>query len=69
MLIIMEYISGGNLRSFIKKRRKLGEKTSKILFRQIIQALKYIHSKNIIHRDIKPHNLLFGLEEQNLDKI
>ena len=66
-LIIMEYISGGNLQSFIKKRRKLGEKTSKILFRQIIQALKYIHSKNIVHRDIKLENILLDLN--NIIKI
>ena len=36
MLIIMEYINGGNLFNFVKKRRKLSEKTAKFLFRQII---------------------------------
>ena len=67
MLIIMEYISGGNLQNFVKKRRKLCEKTAKILFRQLIQGIKYIHSKNIVHRDIKLENILLDLN--NIVKI
>ena len=67
MLIIMEYISGGNLQSFVKKRRKLCEKTAKILFRQIIQGIKYIHSRGIVHRDIKLENILLDLN--NIIKI
>ena len=60
-LIIMEYINGGNLFSFVKKRRKLSEKTAKFLFRQIIKGIKYIHSKNIVHRDIKLENILIDV--------
>ena len=60
-LIIMEYINGGNLFSFVKKRRKLSEKTAKFLFRQIIEGIKYIHSKNIVHRDIKLENILIDI--------
>ena len=60
-MIIMEYINGGNLFSFVKKRRKLSEKTAKFLFRQIIQGIKYIHEQNIVHRDIKLENLLIDL--------
>ena len=67
MLIIMEYISGGNLQNFVKKRRKLCEKTAKILFRQLIQGIKYIHSKGIVHRDIKLENILLDLN--NIVKI
>ena len=67
MLIIMEYISGGNLQNFVKKRRKLCEKTAKILFRQIIQGIRYIHSRGIVHRDIKLENILLDLN--NIIKI
>ena len=61
ILIIMENIAGGDLSNFIKKRTKLNEKTSKIIFKQLIKSLKYLHSKNIIHRDIKLDNILIDL--------
>ncbi len=61
ILIIMEHINGGDLLSFVKKRTKLNEKTSKIIFKQLIISLKYIHSKGIIHRDIKLDNILIDL--------
>ena len=61
ILIIMEYINGGNLFSFVKKRRKLNEKISKFLFKQIILGIKHIHSQNIVHRDIKLENILIDL--------
>ena len=61
ILIIMEYINGGNLFSFVKKRRKLSEKISKFLFRQIIEGIQHIHSKKIVHRDIKLENILIDL--------
>ena len=61
ILIIMEYINGGNLFSFVKKRRKLSEKTAKYLFRQIIEGIKHIHENNIVHRDIKLENILIDV--------
>ena len=61
ILITMEYINGGNLYSFVKKRRKLTEKTAKFLFWQIIQGIKYMHSRGVVHRDIKLENILIDL--------
>ena len=59
--IIMEYINGGNLFSYVKKRRKLSEKVSKFIFRQIILGIQHIHSKLIVHRDIKLENILIDM--------
>ena len=61
ILISMEYINGGNLFSFVKKRRKLSEKTAKYLFKQIILGIQHIHSHKIVHRDIKLENILIDL--------
>ena len=60
--IVMEYICAGDLLSYIKKRSKLTENIAKFIFKQIILALKYIHSHNIIHRDIKLDNILIDLD-------
>ena len=64
--IVMEYICG-DLLSFIRKRNKLNEQISKMIFKQIIEGLKYIHKKNIIHRDIKLDNIL--IDTTNTVKI
>ena len=56
----MEYICG-DLLNFIRKRSKLSESTAKIIFKQLMEGLKYIHSKNIVHRDIKLDNILIDL--------
>ena len=56
----MEYICG-DLLSFIRKRSKLTESSAKIIFKQIIEGLRYIHSNKIVHRDIKLDNILIDL--------
>ena len=61
ILIIMENVSGGDLLTYVKKRTKLNEKTSKFIYKQLITSLQYIHSKKIIHRDIKLDNILIDL--------
>jgi len=67
IMLVMELCAGGDLLNFVRKRKKLTEETAKILFKQIIDGLGYIHSKQIIHRDIKLDNIL--LDGKGLVKI
>ena len=55
----MEYAKGGELGSYITEKQMLGEKEAKNIFMQLHNAVKYIHSKNVVHRDLKPSNILF----------
>jgi serine/threonine protein kinase len=61
LYLVMDLLTGGDLRYHIAKRRKFTEKETKFFIANMLLALEYIHSKNIIHRDIKPENLVLEL--------
>ena len=56
--IFMEYMSGGSLGSLLKKFEKFPESMVKVYMRQALAGVAYLHSKNIVHRDIKADNIL-----------
>jgi calcium/calmodulin-dependent protein kinase I len=55
----MELAKGGELTNYLKEKKLLPEADAKRIFKQIHESVKYIHSKNVIHRDINPNNILF----------
>jgi serine/threonine protein kinase len=57
-MLVMELGAGGDLLNFVRKRKKLDEETARVLFKQVIEGLGYIHSKGVLHRDIKLDNIL-----------
>ena len=56
---VMDYAEGGELSTLLKEKGSLTEDESKKVFKQIYEAVCYIHGQNIIHRDLKPNNILF----------
>lgn len=62
--IVMEYIPGNNLKDVIKRNAPMSVEQALDITRQICEALHHAHQRNIIHRDIKPHNILVTPEGQ-----
>ncbi len=54
----MEYASRGDLLQYVKGKGKLTEAETRTIFKQIVYGLAYIHSKSVLHRDIKLDNIL-----------
>ncbi len=66
--ILMEYIDGDNLEQLIKKNALSAELARKIAG-QLMDALEYMHNKQMIHRDLKPSNIMITHNGQNVKLI
>jgi len=67
LFIVMEFASNGDLLQYVKGKGRLSDNETRTLFYKIIYGLAYIHSKSVIHRDIKLDNIF--LDEHNNPKI
>ncbi len=56
--IVMEYVEGRNLKQIIKEQGRLTVSQATSVARQICDGLQHAHLNGIVHRDIKPHNIL-----------
>ncbi|XP_026178476.1 serine/threonine-protein kinase ULK1a isoform X2 [Mastacembelus armatus] len=56
--LVMEYCNGGDLAEYLHTKGTLSEDTIRVFVQQIAQAMKVLQSKDILHRDLKPQNIL-----------
>ncbi|PIK53925.1 putative serine/threonine-protein kinase MARK1-like [Apostichopus japonicus] len=65
VFLLTEYLPNGDLQQFISTQGHLSEEESRRIFHQLLDAVTYIHSIDIVHRDIKCDNIYFD-EDYNI---
>ncbi|MBD2413586.1 serine/threonine protein kinase [Nostoc calcicola FACHB-389] len=61
--LVQEWVEGDTLTAKIQKQGLFSEAAAQQLFMNILPVLDYVHSKNIVHRDIKPDNIILRLRD------
>ncbi|CAI9150086.1 unnamed protein product [Rangifer tarandus platyrhynchus] len=58
LFIVMEYLSGGNVFTYLEAQGCLTEGEARGAFRQLVSALQHCHQRGVVHRDVKLSSLL-----------
>jgi len=69
VVMVLELIEGEKLFNYIINAKRLTEKETAIIMKQLLLILYYLESKKVIHRDIKPENILFKRDDRGRIKI
>lgn len=67
--MVMEYCRGNELYYYIYEKRKLDYEVCQKLFYQIADAMRYVHSLNLAHRDLKLENILMADKKRSVIKL
>ena len=68
-LVVMELMPGGELFDSIASKGAHNEHDTRVIFKQILSGLQYMHSKEIMHRDMKPENLLLSSKDDTIATV
>mmetsp|Transcript_19930 Transcript_19930/g.55113 ORF Transcript_19930/g.55113 Transcript_19930/m.55113 type:complete len:512 (+) Transcript_19930:99-1634(+) len=65
LYLVMELLSDGDLLACILDHGCFTEPQARRLFKQLCEAVRYLHEKNVVHRDLKPENILVVGKDRN----
>ena len=79
VFLLLEYCPGCDLGKALMKEKKFTEEFARIYICEILLTLEYLHSKNVMYRDLKPNNIMedqygniklvdFGLSKLNVEE-
>ncbi|KAM5570371.1 putative serine/threonine protein kinase IREH1 [Rosa sericea] len=60
LYLVMEYLNGGDLYSLLRNLGCLDEDVARVYIAEVVLALEYLHTLFVVHRDLKPDNLLIA---------
>jgi CheY-like chemotaxis protein len=64
--LVMEYLNGSSLEDVLMREHQIHPKQALKIFKQVCDSLVHAHGKGVIHRDIKPGNMMFQMIDPNL---
>lgn len=67
--LVMELVPGGDLMDFVAANGAIGEDATQVITKQILDGIAYVHRLGILHRDLKPDNILIMQDDPIIVKI
>lgn len=65
--LFLDYINGGDLFDMISRRKRFSERETVHMLKDLLRALRFLHSFNICHRDVKPENCLLYFSPNDVE--
>jgi eukaryotic-like serine/threonine-protein kinase len=60
--IVFEYVAGETLRDLLRRERRLSVRSALMIVRDVARGLAFAHEHDVVHRDVKPHNVILDSE-------